>query len=215
MYVEESLKSEVLELLRQGQKIAAIKRYQEKTHDSLSQAKWVVERLEKSLENDVLQQTAAVVRRDGILAAVKFFRDNTGSSLLESRNVVDELVRDEKLTPRETRQRNDPEFIAELIRRLTTEGLIPAMQFHRQETNDSLMNIKLFLDQLVEKHDLQVPRSMLAQPAIEEMSDDVRGQLVQEIKRSGKIGAIKWLRNNHRFSLADAKKAVEQIMQGS
>lgn len=97
---DEPWRHDVVEALRHGRKIEAIKLYREATGTGLAEAKSFVEALEESLETGELPNSTtpapdelehAIVddlRGGRYIGAIKRHRDATGSGLRESRDAV-------------------------------------------------------------------------------------------------------------------------------
>jgi ribosomal protein L7/L12 len=96
----DKLFAEVLDLLANGRKIEAIKRFREVTGVGLAEAKVAVERLEQgsklpaptpgepNFEGEVL----AHFGERGKIAAIKFYREATGAGLKQAKEAVEEIA---------------------------------------------------------------------------------------------------------------------------
>jgi len=96
-----SLDGRVLALLRDGQKIEAIKLYRTMTGAGLKEAKDAVEAIERG-ESPPSVRSASIVDDADILEllragqkirAIKLYREKTGAHLAEAKNAVEELAR--------------------------------------------------------------------------------------------------------------------------
>ena len=98
----DSIDERLIALVRNGQKIEAIKLYREKTGVGLREAKDAVEALEQGgsqtapadassgVDNDVL----VLLRAGQKIAAIKLYRDKTGVGLAVAKNAVEALARE-------------------------------------------------------------------------------------------------------------------------
>jgi len=98
----DSVDERLIALVRNGQKIEAIKLYREKTGAGLKEAKDAVEALEQGgsqpvptdvsggIEHDVL----VLLRAGQKIAAIKLYRDKTGVGLAEAKNAVEAVARE-------------------------------------------------------------------------------------------------------------------------
>jgi ribosomal protein L7/L12 len=103
----DSLESEIRSLLTQGQKIAAIKLYRERTGVGLAEAKNAVERIERgeglpdnkvaatAPEQQILQLLAAGKK----IAAIKLYREQTHVGLKEAKEAVEALAAQNGIVP--------------------------------------------------------------------------------------------------------------------
>lgn len=94
-----SLEAEILQLLRDQGKIAAVKRLREATGSGLAEAKQAVEMIEvggtTSVPAPATGTEAAVldiVRSQGKIAAIKRYRELTGCGLREAKSAVEGLM---------------------------------------------------------------------------------------------------------------------------
>ena len=100
----EPWRRDVVEALRRGAKIEAIKLYREATGTGLAEAKSVVEALEQSLRTGQLPEVAVMLpddlehaliedlRSGNFISAIKRHRDATGSGLYESKQAMEALA---------------------------------------------------------------------------------------------------------------------------
>lgn len=100
----EPWRRDVVEALRRGAKIEAIKLYREATGTGLAEAKSVVEALEQSLRTGQLPEEAVMLpddlehtliedlRSGNFISAIKRHRDATGSGLYESKQAMEALA---------------------------------------------------------------------------------------------------------------------------
>lgn len=101
---EEPWRHDVMDALRHGRKIEAIKRYREETGVGLAEAKSFVEALEEAATTGELPASAptpqeleerlvAQLQRGDYIAAIKQHREATGSGLAESKAAMESLAR--------------------------------------------------------------------------------------------------------------------------
>lgn len=107
---EEPWRRDVIEALRHGQKIEAIKLYRTATGTGLAEAKDFVEALEQTLKTgelppaqvelaaDLEQRLVEHLRGGNVIAAIKHHREATGSSLYDSKQVMEVLARQKGIT---------------------------------------------------------------------------------------------------------------------
>jgi ribosomal protein L7/L12 len=95
---------ELQELLRAGNKIAAVKLYRERTGAGLADAKAAVDAIERgepatadqrqaSPRNDFERQLEQLLRGGNMIAAIKLYRERTGKGLKESKDAVEAFAR--------------------------------------------------------------------------------------------------------------------------
>jgi large subunit ribosomal protein L7/L12 len=97
---QEPVDDTLMDLIRRGQKINAIKLYRERTGLGLKEAKDAVEALERgestrSPKNNPTELQEAVVsllRNRQKIQAIKLFRDQTGVGLADAKQAVEELA---------------------------------------------------------------------------------------------------------------------------
>lgn len=101
---DEPWRRDVVDALRHGKKIEAIKRYREETGAGLVEAKTVVEALEETLATGELPEAALTpqdleekliehLRGGNFIGAIKQHREATGSGLAESKAAMESLAR--------------------------------------------------------------------------------------------------------------------------
>lgn len=101
---DEPWRRDVVDALRHGQKIEAIKRYREETGAGLAEAKTFVEALEETLTTGALPDRVPTpqeledrlvdhLQRGEYIAAIRQHREATGSGLAESKAAMDSLAR--------------------------------------------------------------------------------------------------------------------------
>jgi ribosomal protein L7/L12 len=103
---DHTLRDEVLDLLSQGQKIAAVKLYRDQTGSSLADAKAAVEAWERGdtsvassphaeraePNNELEQEIVAILGRESLVKAVKHYRERTGAGLKASKEAVQQIA---------------------------------------------------------------------------------------------------------------------------
>lgn len=102
-----SLDQQILDLCKQGQKIAAIKLYKERTNAGLEESKDYVDKLAATYESKKLetytpntktpsisldQQIVALCKQGQKIAAIKLYKESTDLSLLDSKNYVEKIA---------------------------------------------------------------------------------------------------------------------------
>jgi len=92
--LEEHLRS----LLKQGQRLAAIRLYREATGASLAEARTFVVALDKGLpreavEQDFEHQLLELLEQHHKIQAIKLYREQTGAGLKQAKEAVEELAR--------------------------------------------------------------------------------------------------------------------------
>jgi dipeptidyl aminopeptidase/acylaminoacyl peptidase/ribosomal protein L7/L12 len=102
-----SLESSVLPLMRQGEKIQAVKLYREQTGIGLAEAKAAVEAIERgspvsacdSLDGNLEQQILHLMAQGRKIEAIKWHREHTNSGLKEAKDAVEELAARRGIAP--------------------------------------------------------------------------------------------------------------------
>lgn len=101
---DEPWRKEVVDALRRGMKIEAIKLYREETGVGLAEAKSFVEALEQTLKTGELPEAASSLSVDlehalvedlrggNFIGAIKRYRDATGSDLYDSKQAMEALA---------------------------------------------------------------------------------------------------------------------------
>ncbi len=101
---DEPWRRDVVDALRHGMKIEAIKRYREETGVGLAEAKSFVDALEQSLKTGELPESSAELAADlehqlvdhlrggNFVGAIKHYRDATGHDLFDSKQAMEALA---------------------------------------------------------------------------------------------------------------------------
>lgn len=97
---DSDFETELLDLLRSGHKIEAIKLYRQYTGQGLAEAKTAVERLEKegvlserhtAVDADLEAQIMALLGQGSTIEAIKLVRDRTGASVKSAHQQVQQV----------------------------------------------------------------------------------------------------------------------------
>lgn len=180
-------------LLRDGQKLEAIKQYQARTGLSLVLAKAAIEALEKNASAPPVSEVE-LIRAGKKLEAIKQYKERTGVSLADAKAAVEAMT--DALEPSRA---ND----AELNAALAAGNLIDAIKRYRVLTNAGLVEAKAAVEALMGSREPVEPATA-ANDA--ELNDAVAsGRLIDAIRR---------YRNLTGTGLVEAKAAVEALMQG-
>lgn len=95
------LQKEIRQLLKNGQKIEAVKRYREETGEGLAEARSAVESLEQGglvsdghrvTGPDITDDVISLLGRGEKIQAVKLYRNETGTSLKEAKAAVEGIA---------------------------------------------------------------------------------------------------------------------------
>ena len=98
--MNENFETQIKELLKLGNKIAAIKMYREKTGDGLAEAKSAVESLEAGgsftepvevNDSDLTTQIVSLLGRGEKIQAVKLYRQRFGVGLKDAKDAVERI----------------------------------------------------------------------------------------------------------------------------
>ena len=90
----------LLTLLRQGEKLTAVKAYREEKGCSLREAKDYIDALEQGMRSTILrkvpdtkpdEKVLRLIRQGEKLMAVKVYKEQTGCDLIVAKNLIDEL----------------------------------------------------------------------------------------------------------------------------
>lgn len=97
--MNDELRDEIKQLLDDGHKIQAVKRYQQQTGVGLAEARNAVEAVGRGdvvaaveLNSDVPQDVIALLGRGEKIAAIKLYREQTGASLKAAKEAVEKIA---------------------------------------------------------------------------------------------------------------------------
>jgi ribosomal protein L7/L12 len=104
--VDSSFEGQIISLLGQNQKIAAIKLYREKTGVGLKEAKDAVEALEQGkplpsrepVDSSFEGQIISLLEQGQKIGAIKLYREKTGVGLKEAKDFIDALAADRRIS---------------------------------------------------------------------------------------------------------------------
>jgi ribosomal protein L7/L12 len=97
---DENLAAELIELLANGRKIEAIKRYRDATGANLAQAKEIIDGLEQGvglptpmpLDPTVEREIVTLLEQGKKIAAIKVYREATGARLKQAKEAVEAIA---------------------------------------------------------------------------------------------------------------------------
>ena len=103
--VDSSFEGQIVSLLGQGQKIAAIKLYRERTGVGLAKAKNIVEGLERGtplppsepVDSSFEGQIISLLEQGQKIAAIQLYRAQTGVGLKQAKDFIEALMADQRI----------------------------------------------------------------------------------------------------------------------
>ena len=108
MKTDDDFNQELRELLRDGQKIEAIRRYRERTGTGLKEAKDAVEHLEHggllppentAKQAAILPDLVSLLEQGRKIEAIKLYREKLGGGLKEAKQDVERIAREHGIQP--------------------------------------------------------------------------------------------------------------------
>jgi len=151
---------QLMDLIRSGKKIEAIKEYRERTGAGLKEAKDAVEALERggsivtrsANERATDQEIVDLLQSGEKIGAIKLYRERTGAGLKEAKDAVESLERSESLTKPEVAGRDLEQQIVDLLQ---AGKKIEAIKLFRDKTGRGLAESKQAVEALASQHGIQ------------------------------------------------------------